>query len=112
MESKNNLAEINGVDDFPLEISEAADQSAVADFIEKSNTLEELVFALKIYFALTDEYFEKQEKLVAVSKSLSEVQKERLKYTDKFIENGGTLTELLKDPKFLAFVEKEKQEIQ
>ena len=47
MESKNNLSDINLDDDFPLDIREAADQSAVADFIEESKTFEELVLALK-----------------------------------------------------------------
>lgn len=67
MESKNNLSDINLDDDFPLDIREAADQSAVADFIEESKTFEELVLALKVYFGLDDEYYEERAKFKASS---------------------------------------------
>nr|DAM28525.1 MAG TPA: hypothetical protein [Caudoviricetes sp.] len=102
MESKNNLAEINADDDFPLEIREAADQSAVADFIEESKTFEELVLALKVYFGLDDEYYKERAKFKAVSNALNEAQKERIKYARGFVDNGGTIFELLKDETFWA----------
>lgn len=111
MESKNNLAEINADDDFPLEIREVADQSAVADFIEESKTFEELVLALKVYFGLDDEYYEERAKFKAVSNTLCDAQKDRLKYTEKFIEAGGTITELLKDETFQELAEKEQEKL-
>lgn len=102
MESKNNLTEINADDEFPLDIREAADQSAVADFIEESKTFEELVLALKVYFGLDDEYYEERAKIKAVSNVLNEAQKDRIKYARDFVDNGGTIFELLKDETFWA----------
>lgn len=40
---------------------------------------------------------------------ISKETQNRLNYTDKFIENGGTVTELLKDEVFRDLVEKERQ---
>lgn len=111
MESKNNLSDINLDDDFPLDIREAADQSAVADFIEESKTFEELVLALKVYFGLDDEYYEERAKFKAASNALNKAQKDRLKYTDKFIEAGGTIAELLKDETFQELAEKEREKL-
>lgn len=111
MESKNNLSDINLDDDFPLDIREAADQSAVADFIEESKTFEELVLALKVYFGLDDEYYEERAKFNAASNALNKAQKDRLKYTDKFIEAGGTIAELLKDETFQELAEKEREKL-
>lgn len=41
---------------------------------------------------------------------LTQVTKDRINYTDQFIKNGGTVTELLKDESFLELVEKEKRD--
>ncbi|MGH1678272.1 hypothetical protein ABE940_11115 [Enterococcus avium] len=41
---------------------------------------------------------------------LTEVTKERINYTDHFINNGGAVTELIKDATFLELVEREKRD--
>lgn len=43
---------------------------------------------------------------------ISEETKARIKYTDEFIKNGGTITELLKDETFQHLVEKEREKLQ
>lgn len=40
--------------------------------------------------------------------TISGITKDRLENTDKFLEKGGTLTELLKDQKFIEICEKER----
>lgn len=47
--------------------------------------------------------------MIRLSK-LTQVTKDRINYTDQFINNGGTVTELLKDETFLELVEKEKRD--